>query len=172
LYGSGGGELVHILRLLCETSPLTVAAVTGCTMEKALHVAASAGAPLAVIDFLQRHDPSQCRYTDDAFQLPLHKAVHTLCRALLVLFTDPGVPEIASTEQNHQLTALPRLLETVSRLVRAYPGGVHCTDANDERPVDIATRLLRAREVETRYSANIEDIDPAAVLVQLFQLLG
>jgi hypothetical protein len=174
-----GHDLVQILRPLCETSPLTVAAVTGCTMEKALHVAASAGAPLAVIDFLQRHDPSQCRYTDDAFQLPLHKAVHTLCRAILSLFTDPGTAASSSAERNHQQTTLPRLLETVSRLVEAYPGGVHCTDANDERPVDIATRLLKGRELlftepqpKNPYFANNEEIDPTAVLEQLLQLLG
>lgn len=163
--------VLEVLRMLCQTSPLAVAAVTGTTMEKALHVAATAAADPAILRLLLSQDPGQCRYTDDAFQLPLHKAVYAYCKLFSnfpesespPLLFSPSLPspnrQTSGTSTKTFMTTTTRtsrpapgvaarfhsqkpLLDSVALLVRAFPAGVHSTDANDERPYDIAFRML------------------------------
>lgn len=125
----------ELLPLLFQTSPMTVSAVT-VDMQKPLHVAAEAGAGLTVVELLLEQDPAQCRYTDESFQTPLHKAVLFACKHCLTAAaaaTHNFVPE----ERLQQLD-----YESIELLVVAFPDAVHWTDINDETPMDIVRRML------------------------------
>ena len=103
---------------------MTVKAATG-DMQKPLHVAAEAVANLTVIELLLEQDPAQCRYTDDSFQTPLHKAVMGSCHLHRRQARDARVNN-----------------ENIELLVAAFPDAVDWTDTNGETPADIAIRML------------------------------
>ena len=103
-------------------------------MQKPLHVAASFGAPVAVLQLLNRYDPSQVKFTDDHFQTPLHKAV-------TAYVTEASNPDCIGTTVKVQYRRLERLQENIIYLIELCPDGILMTDDNDETPYEVAKRL-------------------------------
>ena len=101
---------------LVLASPMGISAVT-MDLQKPLHVAAASKVDLSILKYLYDEDPGQLRYTDEEFQLPLHKAVMLHCQTGLYL-------------------------DHVQWLIAVFPAALHFADMNDERPLDLAQRLV------------------------------
>lgn len=108
-----------VFQRLIETSPMAITAVTA-DLQKSLHIAAGSGASNKILKKIIEQDPSQARFTDERFQTPLHRAVFFYC--------------------THNTK-----LKNVQYLVTINPDALKVPDANDERPIDLAQRLLEKR---------------------------